>query len=158
VQCVSRNHQSIYRTKNFNPIITYSVSVDAADEANISHVKVDGLLEITQLGESINNNTEQNVNHDDDDQNMEGAVKHKFDKEHLTVVICNRKCGITDTTTRAETDISHFNEALEHCCAEIFVRNIFKLVNVEIDICILQIKEPNFSVDENNCKQEQGSH
>jgi hypothetical protein len=101
------------------------------------------LFQISQLSKCIDDDTEKDVDHNDDNQNVECAVKEELYKEHFIVVVSNRECCITNTTTRTKTNITHFNETLEHCCAEVFIRCVLKFIDVEINICILKIKETN---------------
>lgn len=77
---------------------------------------------------------------------------------HLSVVIAEGQCGVTDTTTGTETSISHLHETLKHRVTKVFIRHIFELIDVEIDICVLKIEEANGCIDENDGKQEQCGH
>ena len=75
-ECASRTHQSIYRTIAIkDKINSYSVSINAANIADIPHVVVNFGFSISQLGKGINNNTEEDIQHCDDNRNVERAIK-----------------------------------------------------------------------------------
>lgn len=58
VQCVSQTPRSICRTKRFAITVTYSLSVNAADKANIVHVQVHNVFLVPQLCEGVNNDSQ----------------------------------------------------------------------------------------------------
>ncbi len=62
-------------------ILVKGVSVNGADEADVSHVEVDRLLEVTQLRECVDDDTEQDVDHHNDNQDMEGTVEEELHEE-----------------------------------------------------------------------------
>jgi hypothetical protein len=47
---------------------------------------------------------------------------------------------------------------LQHSVAEVLIGDIFKLIDVEIDICILEIEETNSCVDEDDSEKEECGH
>ena len=46
---------------------SYRVSINTADKANISHIEVNALFQVSQLSECIDNDTKQDINHHDND-------------------------------------------------------------------------------------------
>jgi hypothetical protein len=138
--------------------VCYRVSIDGANEADVSHVFVDRLFQVSKLCESIDNDTKQDVDHHNDDQDVERAIKHEFYKEQFLVVENNRQGSITDTSTVAEAGVKHLDVALEHGGAEVLIGYLFELVNVEIDVLVLQIEETYGSVDEDDDCSEDGRH
>jgi len=53
---------------------TYRLSVDAADKANVSHILLHLLLLVTQASESINDDTENDVEEQHDDDHHEREI------------------------------------------------------------------------------------
>lgn len=139
-------------------VLVEGVAIDGADVADVAHVEVDRLLQVTQLSERVDDNTEKDVYHHNDHQNVEGTIERKLHKVQLSVIKTNRECGITNTTTVSKTCIEHLHIALHHGCAEIFIGQIFELVDVCIDIQVLHVEETNCSIDKNDSSHQQGSH
>ena len=80
-------------------------SVDAADEAVVFDIGKFGLGCISQLGEGIDNNTENNVEQDCDDDQEESQIKHSPEVETLAILFDGSLCGqiLSDTSTTSDT-------------------------------------------------------
>jgi hypothetical protein len=66
--------------------MNYSVSIDVANVAHISLIFILGLLLVSELGKGIDDDTEQDVDHRNDNDDMEGAIEGEF---HKVPIICN---------------------------------------------------------------------
>ena len=82
-RCASRIHLSICRT--MVSIIKYErgyyrVSVDVANVADVALVIILCLLLVSQLCERINDNTEQDIDHNNNNDNVECAIECKLHK------------------------------------------------------------------------------
>ena len=74
--CVSQTHQSICRTKlMISKAKFYSVSINTAYVANIPHIVVNFGFSVSKLGKGINDNTKEDIQHCDNNRNVEGAIK-----------------------------------------------------------------------------------
>ena len=58
----------------------YCVPIDVADEADVSHIDVNRLLQVSQLREGINDDTEEDVDHDNDNHYMECGIESELHK------------------------------------------------------------------------------
>ena len=85
---LSNYFQKLYRQTDRQRFVSYRVSINAANVADVSLVVVLGLLLVSQLSEGVDDNTEQDVDHDDDNQDVEGAVEcelHEVPIENISL-------------------------------------------------------------------------
>lgn len=80
-------------------------SVDSADEAVVFDIVKFVLGCISQLGEGIDNNTENNVEQDCDNDQEESQIKDRPEVETLTILFNGSLCGqiLSNTSTTSNT-------------------------------------------------------
>jgi hypothetical protein len=80
-------------------------SVDSADEAVVFDIVKFVLGCISQLGEGIDNNTENNVEQDCDNDQEESQIKDSPEVETLTILFDGSLCGqiLSNTSTTSNT-------------------------------------------------------
>jgi hypothetical protein len=99
--------------------------LDVADIADVLHVIVISTNGVSQRGEGVNNNTENNVQARDIDNNLETSIMHKLDQVLLLIVfVMDNRSNITNTTTHPHSFVQHGDIALEHVRAIVLSDNI----------------------------------
>jgi len=120
-----------------------SKSVKTADKTHICHVFVSELLLVSELGEGVDDNTEQNV-HDDDLHNYKEAnVRCKLDPVQLKIFsVVNLLSNVTYATAFQHSIAGHAHEALEHSATSVFT-NLSGVVPVKtvVNDSVLHVEE-----------------
>jgi hypothetical protein len=90
--------------------------LDVANEAKVPHVVVSLLLVVSQLGEGVDDDTEDDVQQDCDDEEEEGQIVDRTEVETLAILRDCRLGGqeVTDAATTSQTVIQLGEEAVHH--------------------------------------------
>lgn len=126
-------------------VLVEGKAIKTADEANVCHVLVAGLLLVTKLGKGVDNNTEQDVHDDDLNDDEEAQVGRKLYPVELEVfTVVNLLSNITDTTSLQHSVTRHTHKALQHCAACVFP-DLSRIITVKrsINDSVLHVKEWN---------------
>ena len=124
-------------------------SLKIADEAAAVHVLLFGALVVSQRGESVNDLTEEHVEHDDLDDDVERGVVTELDQVSLAhLVVVYRLSDIADASTEAQALVQHSHEALEHCQAVVLADDV-RVIRIDIVIVhvLLDVEERQRGVD-----------
>jgi hypothetical protein len=135
--------------------------VDVANEAVVPHVIVSLTLVVSQLGEGVDDDTEDDVEQDCDDQEEEGQIVDRPEVETLAVLRDCRLGGqeVADTATTPQTVIQLGQEAVHHGHADGVT---FAVQQASVDIVIVERvveeDEADSRVDVNEDRAQHGRH
>ena len=106
-------------------ILVEDQSLEVAYITLVKHIIVIATLLISQLGESVYDNTENDVQTNDVDDDLEGHIMHQLEQVlfHFIKVV-DWHGHITDTSSVSHSLVQHCHEALEHREAVVFTYNV----------------------------------
>lgn len=137
-----------------------SKAVDVADVAAVKHVIIVHTLFISQLGECVHDNTENDVQADDVDDDLESGIVHKLEQVLLSFVqILDGLSDVSQSTTISHTFVQSSDEALEHGEAVVLSDEI-RVIPVDVIVLhsVLHVEERECGVNVNQNHHEHTSH
>lgn len=135
------------------------VAIQPTNETDVQHISLNLLLLVSELREGVNDNTEEDVKHDNDDKQVETPSVEELKQEDWSVSIAGGSRQITDTATKPETKVQHCEEALPHILADVFTWDIVvPLVDQPVVKHISDKEEANDAVDVKQDDNQKQSH
>jgi hypothetical protein len=131
-----------------------------ADVAPIVRVKIVLGLLVTQLGERVYDDTEDNVQANDVDNDLEARIVTQFEQVLLHLVIVVHWLGdVTNAATIPQSLIQLRNKALKHGLT-IILTNYVRIIGIDVIIVhtILKIKEGHYGVNVHKDHHEHDGH
>ena len=108
--------------------------LDVADVASVERIEIIFGFLITKLGKRVYDDSENDVQTDDVDNDLESSIMHKLKEVFLCLIIeMHRLSDITNTTTVSESLIKLRNKTLKHGLTIVFSNNV-RIVTIDVII------------------------
>jgi len=129
--------------------LTYRLAIDAADVADVAHVVVHLRRLVSEPRESVNDDTEDDVEEQENDDDEEGQVVDCPDEVHHLGLVepAVARQQVADAASVSETEIQRLHVAVEEAPADVVTRLVVAELDVIVEVPIEEECEQQRAVD-----------